>query len=79
MIGLEKLDEDTVVEGLGTQFVQTLLKQLHLKASGFTRLLVSSGQSAEPHGRLCSLAGQAAAYNDVIRMIENAGKENDRP
>lgn len=78
MITLDKLDEDTIVEGLGTQFVQTLLKQLHLKVAGFNRLLVSSGSSGDPHGRLCSLAGQVNAYNDVIRMIETAGKENEK-
>ena len=76
MIGLDKLSEDQVEEGMATEFVRVLLLALYAKAAMYARAVIASGTAGDQGGRICALAGQTTAYHDVIKMIETAGKES---
>ena len=77
MIGLERLTEDAVEEGMNTPFVKALIAAVREQGDACARVVLD----ATAHGRsdvgaIHSYGGRAFAYRHVLQMIENAGKES---
>lgn len=77
---IDRLTQETIDEGRATTFVQVLVQEIRQRRANAMRALVGAGDFGEVPSRLYTLAARAAAYGEVLRLIEDShGKEAEEP